>query len=237
MKLGINIDHVATLREARGEKYPSPLDIALLAEKAGADGITMHLREDRRHIKEKDIIEVKNNIKTKLNLEMSLSPDVVDFAYDVIPDDVCIVPENRMELTTEGGLDVFGQKEKLTKVIEKLKNQNICISLFIEPIVKQIEMAKFLGADAVEIHTGRYANNYYDKIKKEEELEKIRKAVFFAKSIGLLVNAGHGLNYENVLEISKIKEINELNIGHSIISYAVYVGIEKAVIEMKRLIN
>jgi len=237
MKLGVNIDHVATLREARREEYPNPLDIALLAEKAGADGITMHLREDRRHIKEKDVIEVKNNIKTKLNLEMSLSSSIVDFAYDIAPCDVCIVPENRQELTTEGGLDVLSQKEKIKKVIEKLKSKNICISLFIEPILNQVEMAKFLGADVVELHTGRYANNYYDAIQKKEELENIKKAVSFANNIGLLVNAGHGLNYKNISEIAMLHGINELNIGHSIISYSIYVGIEKAVIEMKRLIN
>ncbi len=237
MKLGINIDHVATLREARGEEYPSPMEIALLSEKSGADGITMHLREDRRHIKEKDVIKVKENIKTKLNLEMSLAPDIVSFAYDVEPRDVCIVPENREELTTEGGLDVLNQKEKIKKAIEKLKNKNICISLFIEPDLKQIEMSKFLGVDAIEIHTGRYSNIYFDREKKDLELENIKKAVFFARDIGLLVNAGHGLNYKNVTEIASIKEINELNIGHSIISYAIYVGIEKAVIEMKKLIE
>jgi pyridoxine 5-phosphate synthase len=235
VKLGVNVDHVATVRQARLGKYPVPLEIALLAEKAGADSITIHLREDRRHIQLQDVIDMKNQLNTKLNLEMAIDDEIVDIACDIIPDDVCLVPEKREELTTEGGLDVINNTRQLEKVVKRLKNKNIRVSLFIDPNKQQILHSKNLGADAVEIHTGKYA----DGKSLEEvliELANIKEASNIVLEQDLLLNAGHGLNYENVVEIAKIKGMNELNIGHSIISYSFYVGIEQAVKEMKNII-
>jgi pyridoxine 5-phosphate synthase len=236
VKLGVNVDHIATIRQARLGEYPDPLEIALLAEKYGAEGITVHLREDRRHIQLKDVIEMKKKLKTKLNLEMALDDEIVNIACDIMPNDVCLVPEKRQELTTEGGLDIIKNALKLEKVISRLKNKQICVSLFIDAEEKQIVMAKNLGADAIELHTGKYAEA---KNKKELalELEKIKIASSIAISENLILNAGHGLNYKNVSDIATIYGMNELNIGHSIVSYALYVGIKIAVSQMKDLIT
>ena len=233
-RLGVNIDHVATLRQARGGKEPEPIAAAMLVESAGADGIVVHLREDRRHIQDRDLRLLRQILKTRLNLEMAPAAEIVNIAIDVKPDLVTLVPERRAELTTEGGLDVIKHKDTLKKVIARLHKNDIDVSIFIDPDTKQIEAAGDIGATIIEIHTGRYANA--SSLKEEEtEKEEILNAVMFAKGIGLSVSAGHGLNYRNVSDIAGIKEIEELNIGHSIISRAVLVGLEKAVREMKML--
>jgi pyridoxine 5-phosphate synthase len=236
IKLGVNVDHIATIRQVRLGKYPSPLEIAILAEEAGADGITIHLREDRRHIQAQDVIDIKKRLKTKLNLEMALDEKILELACKILPSDVCLVPEKRQELTTEGGLDVKNNLKKLDKFVSKLKDKGICVSIFVNPEKEQILLSKKIGAAAIELHTGKYANS---KNTKEfgKELQKIKIASEIAVNENLILNAGHGLNYENVREIAKIKGINELNIGHSIISYAFYVGIQKAVSEMKKIIS
>ncbi len=235
-KLGLNIDHVATLREARKIDFPDPVYAAVIAELSGVDGITAHLREDRRHIKERDVYLLRQILKTRLNLEMSLNDDIIKIALDLKPNEVCIVPENRLEITTEGGLDVIKNKEKLKDVIKEFKKSGIIVSIFVDPIENQIEEAKNLLSDYVELNTGRYS-----EAKREEdffnELNKIKRATSFATSIGINVNAGHGLNYRNVGEIVKIEAIETLNIGHSIISYSIYVGLEKAIKEMLTLIK
>ncbi|MCD6423178.1 MAG: pyridoxine 5'-phosphate synthase [Elusimicrobia bacterium] len=233
--LGVNIDHVATLRQNRFTPYPDPVKAAQICEKAGADGITVHLREDRRHIQESDCLKLKKTIKTKLNLEMSLADDIVAFALKLKPNDACIVPEKRRELTTEGGLDVFKYREKLSRIIPALQKNKTRVSLFIEPDIKTIELSKKLGADCVELHTGKYAN--LKGIKQKRELERIKKAVQFGNKIGLIVNAGHGLNYDNIKAIAKIKQIHEFNIGHSIISYSIFWGLFEAVRKMKNLVS
>ncbi len=232
--LGVNVDHVAAIRQSRFTNYPDPLKAALICEKAGADSITIHLREDRRHIQEKDCVLIRKNIKTKLNLEMALSPKITDFALKLRPDDVCIVPEKRKELTTEGGLDVFKNKSRLKKIIPLFHKKGIRVSLFIEPSVKAVELSKELGADAVELHTGAYAN--VRGAARKKELLRIKKAASFALTKGLLLNAGHGLDYENTPPIARIKGMNELNIGHSIIAYSIFAGLEKAVRDMKKLL-
>ena len=230
-KLGVNIDHIATLREARKSGYPDPLEAALICEKAGADSITAHLREDRRHIQDDDIIKLKENIKTKLNLEMSINSDIVNFALNIVPHEVCIVPENRLEVTTEGGLDVIRNLNELKKIIYMMHSKHIIVSLFIEPDKVQIGAAKDCGAHYIELHTGRYAN-LKDKASRDKELEKIDEAVKFAHSIGLGVNAGHGLTLDNIEPLTFISEIETFNIGHSIISHAIFVGLEKSVKDM-----
>jgi len=235
-KLGVNIDHVATLREARKTFYPDPVYAAVLVQLAGADGITVHLREDRRHIKDRDVYILKEIVKTKLNLEMSLSDEIIKIALDLKPDEVCIVPENRMEITTEGGLDIMKNYEKLKEIIPDFKKNNIKVSLFIDPDISRIEMASKTGADYIELHTGRYAEAK-NEIEREAELKKLIDSAKIATQAGLKVNAGHGLNYQNVVPVARIEEIETLNIGHSIISYAVYVGLEKAVKEMLALIK
>lgn len=236
MKLGVNIDHVASLRELRRSNYPGPVVAAEICEYAGADGIVVHLREDRRHIKDKDLVALRKTVRTKLNLEMSINKEIVNIARRVVPDQATLVPERRQELTTEGGLDVASLKSKVKDVVKKLHREDIKVSLFIEPKKRQIQSAKDAGADFIEIHTGRYAD-----CKKESELSKrileIKKAVSYASKIGLGVNAGHGLDYNNVVPICKIPQIQELNIGYSIICHAVIVGLEKAVRQMKRLID
>ncbi len=235
-RLGVNIDHVATLRQARGGKEPEPVTAAMLVESAGADGIVVHLREDRRHIQERDLRLLRQILKTRLNLEMAPAAEIVNIAIDVKPDLATLVPERREELTTEGGLDVIKHKDALKKVITRLHNNNIDVSIFIDPDTGQIEAARDAGATIIEIHTGRYANA---SSSKEEELEKeaIMNAAAFARGIGLIVAAGHGLNFRNVREVAAIKDIEELNIGHSIISRAVITGMESAVREMKQLID
>ncbi|MFC1512720.1 pyridoxine 5'-phosphate synthase [bacterium] len=231
-KLGVNIDHVATVRQARLGINPDPLQSALLAEKGGAQGITIHLREDRRHIQDKDVINIKENIKTKLNLEMAVSDEIINIAVKVKPYDVCIVPEKRQELTTEGGLDIISNFEKVKNAVKRLKDAGICVSIFLDPLEKQIITAKEIGADAVELHTGCYANaeNKQEADKKLDILKHVSKIVL---EKGLILNAGHGLDYENVKPVAEIEGMNELNIGHSIIARSIFTGIEHAVREMK----
>ena len=235
-RLGVNIDHVATLREARKGKLPDPVAAAVVVEMAGADGIVCHLREDRRHIKDKDLYLLKDVVKTHLNLEMAATEEMVKIALDVLPDMVTLVPERREELTTEGGLDVVRHFDYLEEVVEMLRQQGIVVSLFIDPEIQQIKSAARLGADYVEIHTGLYANAE-DLGSALDELEKIRSMAAAAAKLGLGVSAGHGLNYQNVREIARIPQIEELNIGHSIVSKAVMVGMERAVREMLELIK
>jgi len=235
-RLGVNIDHVATLRQARGGREPGPVAAAILAESAGADGIVVHLREDRRHIQDRDLQLLRQVVTTHLNLEMAPTAEMVSKAIEICPDLVTLVPERREELTTEGGLEVLKHKEKLRKVLTALHKHQIRVSIFIDPDIRQIEAAKGIGARTIEIHTGRYANAA-TPTEAEKERETILNAVMFAKNIGLHVSAGHGLNYRNVGQISSIREIEELNIGHSIISRAMLVGMETAVREMKWLIN
>jgi len=235
IKLGVNVDHTAALRQSRFTNYPDPVKAALLCEKAGADGITVHLREDRRHIQEKDCFLLKKKLKTKLNLEMALAPSIIAFAKKLRPHDVCIVPEKREELTTEGGLTVEKHKKTLAKVIPELQKKGITVSLFIEPDEKTIALSKKAGADCVELHTGRYAN--LTGKARERQLRRIKIVSKYARNQGLILNAGHGLNYDNTRPIAKIKGMNELNIGHSIIARAVFVGLEKAVMEMKDVIR
>lgn len=234
--LCVNIDHIATLRQARGGVEPDPVNAVKLVEKAGAIGVTVHLREDRRHIQDKDVFLIKKIIKTKLNLEMSINQDIVNIALQVIPDEATIVPEKRKELTTEGGLDVKGNFKRLKNVVKKLKQKKIIVSLFINPDIKQIKPAKEVGADYIEIHTGRYADAKTIQ-NREYELQKIKKAAYFAHLIGLKINAGHGLNYKNVKPVARIPVIEDLNIGHSIISRAVMVGLDKAIKDMIKLIQ
>jgi pyridoxine 5-phosphate synthase len=236
MKLGINIDHVATLRQQRLGKEPDPVLAALIAESAGADSIVCHLREDRRHIQERDLSLLRRAIKTKLNLEMAASPQIIKIACREKPDWVTIVPEKRAELTTEGGLAVKEQLAHLKKVVEEFKNAGIPVSLFIDADPEQIEAALKTGAGTVELHTGRYADARSEKGKKTE-LKKISESAKLAKELGLNVAAGHGLDYHNVAPIVGISEIEELNIGYSIIGRAVFVGLEKAVREMLKLIR
>ncbi|MCK4912625.1 MAG: pyridoxine 5'-phosphate synthase [Candidatus Omnitrophica bacterium] len=237
MRLGINVDHVATLRQARDNTtYPDPAVAALLAEYSGCDSIVVHLREDRRHIKERDVIFIKEAIKVPLNLEMSASKGVVDFACKVVPYQATLVPEKRQELTTEGGLDLIKNKKKITGVIKRLKKVGVRVSLFIDPLKKQIKMAKELGINIIEINTGAFSSAK-TKVIENKELKKINEAAKFAKSQGFFVAAGHGLDYENLSEITKIKEIEELNIGHSIICRSVFIGINQAIDEMFSLLK
>lgn len=235
-KLGVNIDHVATLRQARGTKYPDPVTAAVLAEKGGADQITVHLREDRRHIQDVDVRILRRTLQTDLNLEMALTREMIQFAIEVKPNSVTFVPEKRQELTTEGGLDVQKHKKKLAEVIPTLIKSGIRVSLFINPDVKDVELSKELQADAIEIHTGCFADAKTAS-DQEKELERVAKSACLGKSLGLWVAAGHGLHYENTQKCAVIPEIVEYNIGHSIIARAVYVGIEAAVREMKRLVH
>ncbi len=235
MKLGVNVDHVATLRQARLINEPDPVTAALIAEQAGADSIIMHLREDRRHIQDRDLELAKQLIKTKLNLEMAATQEMVRIALDVRPDTATLVPERREELTTEGGLDVVSQVDHLRKAVKLLQDAGIRVSLFIDPDPDQIKAAHRLGADAVEIHTGRYAEAR-DEAERLKRLDEIVEAAKFASRLKFFVAAGHGLNYVNVSDVARIQEIEELNIGHSIIGRAVFVGIERAVREMKQII-
>lgn len=236
MKLGVNIDHVATLRQARMTSYPDPVLAARLAHKAGADNITCHLREDRRHIQDRDVLRLKKEIELPLNFEMAATSEMVAFAKELSPHMVTIVPERREELTTEGGLDVFKNRKTLERYISDLRQTSIGeISLFIDPDIETIELCKKLGADSIEIHTGRYCETL-DQNNAELELKKIAVAATHAKSLGLWVHAGHGINYENVSEIKSIPVIHSLQIGHAIVARSVYVGIENAVKQMRQLI-
>ena len=233
LELGINIDHVATLRNARGTIYPDPLKAAQIAEEVGADLITLHLREDRRHIKDADLLALRPLIKTRMNLECAVTPEMINIACQVKPHDVCLVPEKREEVTTEGGLDVLGHFQVIKAATTQLKNAGIRVSLFIDPEEKQIQAAKDAGATVVELHTGRYADLEGDAQVKE--LERIRSAAQFGVSIGLRVNAGHGLHEGNVLPIAAITELSELNIGHAIVAEALFKGWQKAITDMKAL--
>lgn len=235
-KLMVNIDHVATLREARGSDYPDPVHAAGLAERAGAAGIIVHLREDRRHIKDRDVRLLRQVIETRLNLEMAATDEMVGIAREILPDMVTLVPEKRQELTTEGGLDVAGQADRITGVVGAMHEKGIEVSIFVDPVEAQIDAAKAAGADTIEIHTGQYSNLIDQKLRSKE-LERIRKAAEQGKAFGMSVNAGHGLHYHNLDEIVAIREIDELSIGHSIIARAVFVGLEKAVRDMLELMR
>lgn len=234
--LGVNIDHVATLRQARGVKYPQVLQAALVAEQAGADGITIHLREDRRHIQDRDVELISETISSRLNLEMAVTDEMIGIAKKTKPEYVCLVPEKREELTTEGGLDVVGQFEKIKTACYKLAESGIKVSLFIDADTKQIEAAEKTGAPFIEIHTGHYADAI-DLKNKQEQYHLICEGVKQAKNLGLMVNAGHGLHYHNVALIAAIPDIYELNIGHSIIAQSVFSGLSKAVSDMKTIIS
>jgi pyridoxine 5-phosphate synthase len=233
LELGINIDHVATLRNARGTAYPDPLKAARLAEEAGADLITLHLREDRRHIKDADLLALRPLIKTRMNLECAVTPEMIQIACQVKPHDVCLVPEKRAEVTTEGGLDLLGHYDAVKLAINQLQEAGIRVSLFIDPDEKQIAAAKELGATVIELHTGRYADVTGDEQIKE--LERIKKAAAYGVSIGLRVNAGHGLHEGNVMPIAAITDLSELNIGHAIVAEALFKGWQKAILDMKSL--
>ena len=235
-RLGVNIDHIATLREARKGVEPEPVVAALMCEAAGADGIVVHLREDRRHIKERDVYILRQVVRTKLNLEMSIAPAILDIACDVRPDQATLVPEKRQELTTEGGLDVAGNPDRIKKVVGRLEKNNIPVSLFIDPDRYQIRASKKTGARFIELHTGRFAEAK-TATAQAGFLKELIVAVKYARSLGLEVFAGHGLDYHNVVRVAGISGIEELNIGHSIICRAALVGLERAVKEMKALIQ
>lgn len=235
-RLGVNIDHVATLRQARGGSEPDPLAAALLVELAGADGLVVHLREDRRHIQDRDLSLLKELIQTKLDLEMAATESMTKMALRIKPHLVTLVPERRQELTTEGGLDVAGQHSRIKDVVARLHDGGVPVSLFIEPDPRQIQAARKVGADCIELHTGRYANVRH-RDEEETELGAIARGATLAHKLGLGVNAGHGLNYRNVTRLTQVPEIVEYNIGHSIIARAVLVGLERAVREMKQLVS
>lgn len=232
IKLGVNVDHVATIRQARGTAYPDVVAAALAAERGGADGITIHLREDRRHIQDADLTALMAAVATKVNLEMAATDEMVVIATRVKPADVCIVPERRAELTTEGGLDVVAALEPMRGVVSRLRSAGVCVSLFIDADEHQIRAAHDIGAEAIELHTGQYADATTDPARKAEDA-RIAAGAKLAASLGLIVNAGHGLTLENVEPIAALPQINELNIGHSIVARAIFVGIEEACREMK----
>lgn len=231
--LGVNVDHVATLRQARGTDYPNPVDAALQVEMAGADSITMHLREDRRHIQDHDLKDYVARMQTHLNLEMAVTDEMLAIAMDLGPQDCCLVPESRQELTTEGGLDVAGQANRIRNACQQLSDKGIRVSLFIDPDPEQLKTSAEVGAPVVELHTGTYAD--CSGAAQEKELSRIVEAVRYGRELGLTIHAGHGLHYENVKAIAAIPEIVELNIGHAIIARAVFDGLAVAVGEMKRL--
>lgn len=232
--LGVNIDHVATLRQARGTRYPDPVQAAIEAEQAGADAITLHLREDRRHIQDRDVEVLKGILQTRMNLEMAVTDEMVSIAERICPEEACLVPERREELTTEGGLDVKGQFDRVAEACRRLAAVGTRVSLFIDADKSQIDASIEAGAPVIEIHTGHYADSE-DKAEQNAEFERIREAVSYAHAKGLHVNAGHGLHYHNVQPIAALQEIRELNIGHAIIARAVFTGLQEAVREMKRL--
>ena len=234
--LGVNIDHVATLRQARGTIYPDPVQAALLAEQAGADAITLHLREDRRHIQERDVVMLIDMLQTRMNLEMAVTDEMLSIAERVKPADCCLVPERREELTTEGGLDIVSQKNRIKEACSRLAAAGVRVSLFIDADEKQIEAAAECGAPVIEIHTGHFADATLAS-EHDSELSKIITAVESGVQAGLHVNAGHGLHYHNVQEIAAIPDIKELNIGHAIIARSIFTGLEESVREMKRLMQ
>ncbi|OTA19400.1 pyridoxine 5'-phosphate synthase [Xenorhabdus beddingii] len=234
--LGINIDHIATLRNARGTQYPDPVQAAFIAEQAGADGITIHLREDRRHITDRDVQLLEKTIQTRMNLEMAVTDEMIGIATQIKPMFCCLVPEKRQEVTTEGGLDVYGQKEPIAEAVKILSEAGILVSLFIDADHQQIDAAVEVGAPFIEIHTGAYADAK-DEIQQEKEFQRIKEAATYAAGKGIKVNAGHGLTYHNVQRIAALPEIYELNIGHAIIGRAVFSGLSAAVAEMKTLLR
>jgi len=236
IKLGVNIDHIATLRQARGGFDPDPVLAARICEEAGAHSIVAHLREDRRHIQDRDIVLLRKTLKTRFNLEMSVDPGVVKVAMAVKPDQATLVPERRQELTTEGGLDVVRHFKRVKRVSHLLMDAGIEVSLFIAPVKKQIDATASIGVKAIELHTGHYANAFADR-QAIEEFADIKAATFYAKKLGIIVNAGHGLNYENTYAIARVKGMAELNIGHSIMSRAAFVGLKQAVREMLAIIK
>ncbi len=236
MQLAINIDHVATIRNARGGTTPDPVEAAAICERAGAVGIVCHLREDRRHIRDNDVRQLRTTVRTKLDLEMAATDEIIQIALDVKPDLVTLVPEKRQELTTEGGLDVVAQKKRLADVITSFHRGKIAVSLFVDPVRAQIETSKEIGADMVELHTGEYANARSERDVREQ-LDRIRSSAALGKSLGLTVNGGHGLDYANVSPVAAIKEIHEVSIGHAVITKALFVGLEKAVEDMLKLVD
>ena len=236
LRLGVNIDHVATVRNARGGIHPSPVAAALLAQKAGADGITAHMREDRRHIRDDDITALKEAIDIPLNFEMAATEEMVAIALKLLPNAACIVPERREELTTEGGLAVAGQQARLSPLIQQLKGAGIRVSLFVDADEAELNVAAELGADIVELHTGRYCDSPAGS-PRNQELERIAKGAQIAASAGLEVHAGHGLSFETVQEIAALPEIVELNIGHFLIGAAIYTGLEDVILQMRQLMN
>jgi pyridoxine 5-phosphate synthase len=233
--LGVNVDHVATLRQARGTSYPDPVEAALMAEKAGADSITLHLREDRRHIQDHDLGRLAAAMQTHMNLEMAVTDEMLGIAAGIRPGDCCLVPEKREELTTEGGLDVAGQFDKVRSACDELRKHDIRVSLFIDPEVAQLDAALAAGAPVVELHTGTYADA--DGDEQDQELRRVVDAAAYGDGLGLRIHAGHGLHYENVHPIAAIPQVVELNIGHAIVARAVFDGLPAAVSEMKRLMN
>ena len=234
-KLGVNIDHVATLRQARGGVHPRPVDAAIACQKADADSIVMHLREDRRHVRDSDLFEVKQAIDIKLNMEMSIAPEIVRVALKLCPDQVTLVPEKRQERTTEGGLDVISKRRTLERCLRSFRTKKIVTSLFIDPDVRQVEASAGMGAEAVEFHTGDYANA--SGRAKDRELERLKRAVALARAAGLIAHAGHGLDYQNVKRLHSIRGIEELNIGYSIVTRSIWVGLDAAVREMRKLLR
>jgi pyridoxine 5-phosphate synthase len=233
--LGVNIDHIATIRQARGTtRYPDPVQAAMVAEEGGADGITLHLREDRRHIQVRDVRLIKEVMLTRMNFEMAVTEEMISFAEEIRPEHVCLVPEKRNEVTTEGGLSVIGHEDKLGPAIKKLQEMGSEVSIFIDPDCAQIEAAFDLGATTIEIHTGAYADANHQALAYQE-LMRIEKAAYFAHDLGLKVNAGHGLSYQNVKPIANIEILHELNIGHAIVARAFFTGLKQAVIDMKQL--
>jgi pyridoxine 5-phosphate synthase len=231
IRLGVNIDHVASLRQARGTSYPDVIAAARICEAAGAQGITVHLREDRRHIQDRDVYALRKILKTRLNLEMANNPEILEIALDVLPDEVCLVPERRQELTTEGGLDVAGQKRRLVRTVKALREAGIAVSLFIEPERRQVETAAELRAPYIELHTGSFCNA--TGRKRRAELDRLIRAAGWAHDLGIRVNAGHGISLESIRDVLDIPCLDTLNIGHSIVSRAVFVGLRDAVKEMK----
>ena len=237
IKLGVNIDHVATVRNARGENYPKPLRAALLAQDSGADSVTIHLREDRRHINETDLKEIKSNLKIPLNLEIAATKEMLKIALKQRPKFICIVPEKRKEITTEGGLKLDYKNNFLKKMIESLKKNKLRVSLFIEPSLKDIKKSKDLNADCIEIHTGKFCNLVNNKKKYQKELLRIKKAVTFGNEIGLEVHAGHGLTFKSAKILSKIPGIKEFNIGHFLIGESIFKGLKKTTKEFRKIIR
>jgi len=244
--LGLNIDHCATLRQARyrqadtttgGAIEPDPVTFAVLAERAGADGITVHLREDRRHVQERDVWRLRETIATRLNLEMACTPGMTELALKLKPDSVCLVPENRQEVTTEGGLDAVGNRERVQACVDAMNAAGIKTSLFIDPDEPQIELAAALGAPWIELHTGAYANAYFTPAERAKEFQRLRLGAVRGHDLGLTVNAGHGINYVNIAEVRTLPHLHELNIGHSIVSRALFTGVEEAVREMRTRMN